>query len=107
MNLLKDFKNPELAKKLTAAIAADKVRVLGQAQATAIEKVEGEKANGLQLKTAAFGDPVAYARWMFAETLNPRLKINIIHAGEGTLWTDLAKTGFAELGGAQQLQQRK
>jgi hypothetical protein len=94
-------------KKLTAAITADKVRVLGQAQAAALEKVEGEKANGLQLKTAAFGDPVAYARWIFADTLNPRMKLNIIHAGDGTLWTDLEKTGFAELGGAQQLKKKK
>ncbi|MCF7847233.1 MAG: hypothetical protein K9M45_00160 [Kiritimatiellales bacterium] len=94
-------------KKLTAAIEADKVRVLGQATASALEKVEGEKANGLQLKTAAFGDPVAYARWIFADTLNPGMKVNIIHAGDGTLWTDLEKTGFAELGGAQQLKKRK
>ena len=94
-------------KKETAGIAADKVRVLGQAGASALEKVEGEKAKGLQLKTAAFGDPIAYARWRFADTLNPRMKLNIIHAGEGTLWTDLEKTGFAELGGAQQLKKRK
>ncbi|MEN8256106.1 MAG: SPFH domain-containing protein [Verrucomicrobiota bacterium] len=94
-------------KKLTAAINADKVRVLGLAKASALEKVEGEKANGLQLKTTAFGDPIAYARWIFADTLNPRMKINIIHAGDGTLWTDLEKTGFAELGGAQQLKKRK
>ncbi len=94
-------------KKLTAAISADKVRVLGEAAAAFTEKVEGEKANGLQLKTAAFGDPVAYAQWIFADTLNPQVKLNIIHAGEGTLWTDLEKTGFAELGGAQQLKQRK
>ena len=94
-------------KKLTAAITADKVRVLGQAEASAIEKVDGEKANGLQLKTAAFGDPVAYTRWIFADTLNPRMKLNIIHAGEGTLWTDLEKTGFAELGGAQQLKKKQ
>jgi regulator of protease activity HflC (stomatin/prohibitin superfamily) len=93
-------------KKLTAAISADKVRVLGQAQASALEKVEGEKANGLQLKTAAFGDPLAYAQWRFADTLNPKMKLNIIHAGEGTLWTDLEKTGFAELGGAKQLKTR-
>jgi len=93
-------------KKLTAAINADKVRVLGQAKASALEKVEGEKANGLQLKTTAFGDPVAYTRWIFADTLNPRMKINIIHAGDGTLWTDLEKTGFAELGGAKQLQRK-
>ncbi len=94
-------------KKLTAAISADKIRVLGEANAAFTEKVEGEKANGLQLKTAAFGDPVAYAQWIFADTLNPKMKLNIIHAGEGTLWTDLEKTGFAELGGAQQFKQRK
>jgi hypothetical protein len=94
-------------RKLTAAIHADKVRVLGQAEASAHQKVEGERANGLQLKTAAFGDPAAYARWRFADTLNPRMKLNIIHAGEGTLWTDLEKTGFAELGGAQQLKNGK
>ncbi len=94
-------------KKLTAAILADKVRVLGIATASALEKVEGEKANGLQLKTAAFGDPVAYARWIFADMLNPKMKLNIIHAGDGTLWTDLEKTGFAELGGAQQLKKGK
>ncbi len=94
-------------QKLTAAISADKVRVLGQAKASALEKVDGEKANGLQLKTAAFGDPVAYAQWRFADTLNPRVKLNIIHAGDGTLWTDLEKTGFAELGGAEQLKIRQ
>ena len=49
----------------------------------------------------------AYARWVFADTLNPRMKLNIIHAGEGMLWTDLEKTGFAELGGAQQLKNEK
>lgn len=94
-------------KKLTAAIAADKVRVLGQARASALEKVDGEKANGLKLKTAVFNDPVAYAQWRFADTLNPNMKLNIIHAGEGTLWTDLKNTGFAELGGAGQLKAGK
>ncbi len=90
-------------RKATAAINADKVRVLGEANASALEKVDGEKAKGLQLKTTAFGDPVAYARWIFAEKLNPTMKLNVIHAGEGTLWTDLENTGFAELGGARQL----
>jgi hypothetical protein len=90
-------------RKQTAAISADKVRVLGLAKASALQKVDGEKASGLQLKTAVFGDPLAYARWRFADTLNPRMKLNIIHAGEGTLWTDLENTGFATLGGAQQL----
>ncbi|MGB3213126.1 MAG: SPFH domain-containing protein [Desulforhopalus sp.] len=94
-------------KKATAAIAADKVRTLGQATASALQKVDGEKANGLKLKTAIFNDPAAYAQWRFADTLNPELKLNIIHAGTGTLWTDLENTGFAELGGARQLQTEK
>jgi regulator of protease activity HflC (stomatin/prohibitin superfamily) len=94
-------------KKQTAAIAADKVRVLGQAKASALQKVDGEKANGLMLKTAVFNNPVAYAQWRFADTLNPKMKLNIIHAGEGTLWTDLENTGFAELGGAKQLKAGK
>ena len=94
-------------QKQTAAIAANKVRVLGEAKASALEKVEGEKASGLRLKAAIFNDPVAYARWRFAETLNPSIRLNIIHAGDGTLWTDLEKTGFAELGGAKMLKNSK
>jgi len=93
-------------QKQTAAIAANKVRVLGEAKASALQKVEGEKANGLILKTTVFGDPVAYAQWRFADTLNPEMQLNIIHSGEGTLWTDLQKTGFAELGGANQLKEK-
>ena len=50
---------------------------------------------------------LAAARWIFADTLNSGMKINIIHAGDGTLWTDLEKTGFADLGGAQQLKKTK
>jgi hypothetical protein len=99
-------KEAEIAMK-TAAIHADKIRVLGTAKATALEKVEGEKAKGLQLKSDAFGDPVAYSRWIFADALNPNLRLNVIHAGEGTLWTDLEKTSFAELGGAKALNHRK
>jgi len=94
-------------KKQTAAITAKKVRVLGQAKASALQKVDGEKAKGLQMKTAVFKNPAAYAQWRFADSLNPEMKINIIHAGEGTLWTDLENTGFAELGGAKQLQIKK
>jgi regulator of protease activity HflC (stomatin/prohibitin superfamily) len=98
-------KTAEIQKR-TAAIAADKVRVLGEAKASALQKVEGEKASGLLMKTAVFRDPTAYAQWRFADTLNPEVKLNIIHSGEGTLWTDLEKTGFGELGGAKLLQRQ-
>lgn len=94
-------------KKQTAAIAADKVRVLGKAKASALQKVDGERANGLKLKTAVFDDAAAYVQWRFADLLNPEMKLNIIHAGDGTLWTDLKNTGFGELGGARLLQKEK
>jgi hypothetical protein len=42
-----------------------------------------------------------------ATGLNKDLKINILHAGPGTLWTDLEKANLGELGGATMLQQPK
>jgi len=39
----------------------------------------------------------------FARALNPKVRINIIHAGSGTLWTDLDKAGAGDLGGALML----
>ncbi len=96
----------EIAKD-TAGVEANTVRVLAQAEAHALKMVEGEKANGLKLKTKAFDDPVAYGLWELAQKLNTNVTINIIHAGEGTLWTDLEKTGTGELGGALMIQQRQ
>jgi len=96
----------EIAKE-TAAVQAMTVRTLAQAEAQAIAMVEGEKANGLQLKAKAFGDPTGYALLKLAETLNPDVRINILHAGDGTLWTDLEKARVGDLGGAVKLQERK
>jgi hypothetical protein len=84
----------------TAKIKADTRRVLAEAQATATKLAEGEKANGLKMKTKAFGDPSAYAMKELSESLNPKVKINILHTGEGTLWTDMEKARSGELGGA-------
>ncbi|MFO7642380.1 MAG: SPFH domain-containing protein [Candidatus Competibacteraceae bacterium] len=87
-------------EKQTALIRADKTRTLGQAQASTIAWVEGEKARGFELKAAAFGDPAALVLWEFAQHLNPDLRVTILHAGPGTLWTDLDKATLGELGGA-------
>jgi len=84
----------------TAQVRADKTRTLGQAQANTVVWVEGEKAKGFELKTAAFGDPTAYTLWEFANNLNKDVRVNILHAGPGTLWTDLEKATLGELGGA-------
>ncbi len=91
----------------TRRIEADTIRVLSKAEADAIRLVEGEKADGLQLKARAFKDPAAYGLWTFANALNPELAINILHSGEGTLWTDLKNATMGEMGGAALIQQKQ
>jgi hypothetical protein len=59
------------------------VRKLGQARAQVVTVVDGEKAAGVALKSAAFGDPDAYTLWEFADGLNGNVRI--LHAGDGTL----------------------
>ncbi len=93
--------------KETALIQAQKTARLGQAEAEVVRMVEGEKARGFHLKAEAFGDPTAYTLWAFAHNLSPTLTVNIIHAGEGTLWTDLEKARLGDLGGAGFLQKKK
>ena len=93
----------EIARQ-TALIRADITRSKGEAAAKVVEMVEGEKSLGYQLQTQAFGDPQAFAMFRFAETLNPAVKINIMHSGPGTLWTDLDKAMMGSMGGAKILQ---
>lgn len=93
-------------EKESAAVRAERITTLGKARADVVQMVDGEKARGFELKVAAFGDPVAYNYWTFAEKLNPEVKVNIIHTGEGTLWTDLEKATMGELGGAKILQKK-
>jgi regulator of protease activity HflC (stomatin/prohibitin superfamily) len=87
-----------------ATIKADTVRRLAQAEAASLELVSGESAKGLQLKTAAFADQQAFALWTLAMNLNPAIRVRVLHAGEGTLWTDLEKATFGDLGGARIIQ---
>jgi hypothetical protein len=90
----------------TAGVKAERTTRLGKAEAETTRLVEGERARGAQLKTKAFGDPVAYNLWTFASGLSDKISVNILHAGEGTLWTDLEKAGLGDLGGAKVLQQK-
>ncbi len=89
----------EIERK-TAEVNASITKNLGETKAKIITMVEGEKANGYQLRVNAVKDTVAYAWISFAEKLNPALSIKILHSGQGTLWTDLEKTAFGNLGGA-------
>jgi predicted TIM-barrel fold metal-dependent hydrolase len=95
-----------LIDKDTAEIRANKTRTLGKAAADALKLVENARAKGTQMKTQAFGDPTAFSLWELAEALNPNVRINIFHSGQGTLWTDLQKASMGELGGATLLNRK-
>ena len=97
------IKQTALIEQQTADITAKKTKTLGKAGADKIAMVEGEKAKGFQLKATALGDPQAYTLAELAKSLNPDVHINILHAGEGTLWTDLEKARLGDLGGAKLL----
>ncbi len=72
-----------------ARIQAGRTRLLGETQAKAQFLVANEHAKGEKLRAAVFSAPGALADLVFVEKLNPEVDIKIIHAGEGTLWTDL------------------
>jgi len=91
----------------TAAVRAAITRTLGQADAQVITLVEGEKSRGFQLKVGAIGSPAAYNLLTFSEKLNPNLSVQIIHAGNGTLWTDLKNPDLGNLAGAKILARPK
>ena len=94
-------------EKQTAGVRAERITTLGSADAEVVRLIEGERAKGQQLKVKAFGDAEAYNLWTLAGALGDDLKINILHAGPGTLWTDLEKAGLAEIGAGQGLTPRK
>lgn len=96
-----------LIEKKTAGVNAERITTLGTADAEVVKLVEGERAKGLQLKVKAFGDPEAYNLWTLASALDDDLQINILHAGPGTLWTDIENAGLAEVGAGQALSKPK
>lgn len=94
-------------EKTIAAQRSERTISLGQAKADSLRMVEEEKAKGFGMRVKSFGeDGNEYALYEFAMNLNPDVRINILHSGEGTLWTDMAKAGFSELGGATTLKKK-
>jgi len=94
-------------EKQTAGVRAERVTTLGTADAEVVKLVQGAEAKGQQLKVKAFGDAEAYNLWTLAGALSDDLSINILHAGPGTLWTDLKNAGLAEVGAGAVLQKKK
>lgn len=86
----------ELARQ-TASIRADTKRKLGGAEAKVVEmkgKAEGE---GFAQQVAAAGGAGDYNAVQFAKQLPERVKLSLIYAGNGTLWTDLEKASVAPM----------
>ena len=78
-----------------AKIQAKIVETRGQAEVKARFVVENEEALGIKRRASAFKDPSLWADLTFADALSPDVKIRVIHAGEGTLWTDLKGAAIA------------
>lgn len=72
-----------------ASVQAQITQVQGEAKVKAEFVVANEKALGEKLRAGVFKDPATLADLIFADKLNPGVGIRILHAGEGTLWTDL------------------
>lgn len=72
-----------------AELDAKKEVTLGEAEGTAEQMQQEARAQKFQLAVDAFGDPAAYNRWQFAESLPETIDLRLFYAGEGTLWTDL------------------
>ena len=60
------------------------------------KQVEAEaKSELFGLAVDAFGSGSAYNQWVFATGLPKDVQLDLLYAGEGTLWTDLK--GFTEV----------
>ena len=78
-----------------AKIQAKITETRGSAEVKAKFLVENEEALGLKRRASAFKDPSLWADLTFADALNPDVRIRVIHAGEGTLWTDMKGASLA------------
>ena len=76
-------------------IEARTVKLRGETDVKVNFLKENELANGAFLKSQVLGDLGILADLRFVEMLNPAVQTRIIHAGEGTLWTDLKQSSIA------------
>jgi hypothetical protein len=80
----------ELARQ-TATIHADTKRKLGGAEAKVVELKGKAEGDGYTLQVQAAGSPADYNAMQFAKQLPDKIRLSLIYAGSGTLWTDLEK----------------
>ncbi|MBM4090279.1 MAG: band 7 protein [Planctomycetes bacterium] len=79
--------------KETAALEAEAEKVKGEAENKGKQMAEEANADRFRLAVEAFGSPQAYNNWIFASGLPDNVNLQLIYAGQGTLWTDVTKSG--------------
>ena len=77
-------------------IEARRRQLTGETEVKADFIKRSEAAKGVRMKAEALGKSGILADMKLVEALNPALKLQVIYAGEGTLWTDL-KSGVIPL----------
>ncbi len=80
-------------EKETASLEAEAETVLGEAENKGKQMSEEATADRFRLAVEAFGTPRAYNNWIFASGLPDDVNLQLIYAGQGTLWTDMDKAG--------------
>ena len=70
-------------------IDAKRTRLKGETEVRAAFLRNNETALGTELRAKALEESGIMADVQLVEKLNPALKLQVIYAGEGTLWTDL------------------
>ena len=88
INASTQLKVAEIQLKKSEIIAKTN-QLKGETETKAKFLVENEKARGEIMKAKAVGNGSLLSEIMLVNALNPKVKTNIIHAGPGTLWTDL------------------
>ena len=72
-----------------AIVNAERRRKIGKAEAAVTRMVGNAQSEGFRLRVQAFKDPGSYSLYEMANNLPDDMNVAIIHAGEGTLWTDI------------------
>ena len=72
-----------------SAVLAKTSQLNGETDAQVKFMVENEAAKGQLMKAKVIGSGSDFTNLQMVNALNPKVKVNIIHAGIGTLWTDL------------------
>ncbi|MHC4713450.1 MAG: SPFH domain-containing protein [Planctomycetota bacterium] len=74
--------------KLAAQLDANRIRIMGRAEAEVKEKTETAKADLFRRLVEAVGGAEAYNRIKFAENLPEDIRLEYRYSGPGTLWTE-------------------